>query len=227
MKTTTPKYGYFRPVNRCDNTSGVLHVWIEHGGEVRFIPTTYDVRPEEWDSIDSELILSDYSTGRGKRLAVYARCMDRNMRLLKRIVEDYSKSKAGYTVDRVADTFKELMLGMGMLGVYAAVQAEDLAASGNASAAKSYQTTARRFLDFNGGYDLDMNTITPDTMREFQRRLIFERVNRSTISFYMRILRAIYNKAVAERIVIPSTQSPFDEVYTKIELAPKKIIKTL
>jgi hypothetical protein len=204
-----------------DNTSGVLHVWIEHGGEVQFIPTTYDVRPEEWDSINATFILSDYSTGRRKRLAVYARSMDRNMRLLNRIIDDMSRSGVRFTVDEIADAFKELMLGLGMLGVYAAVQSEELAASGNASAAKSYQTTARRFLDFNNGYDLDMNTITPDTMRDFQRLLIFERINRSTISFYMRTLRAIYNKAVAEGIVVPSTQSPFDEVYTKIEPSSK------
>jgi hypothetical protein len=210
----TTKYGYcFRPAG--------LHLWIEHAGEVRFLPTTYDVRPEEWDSINATLILSDESTGRRKRLTIYAKCMDRNLRLLKRIVDDYSRSGERYTVDRVADIFKELMLGLSMLGVYAAVQAEELAAAGNASAAKSYLTTARRFLDFNKGYDLDMNTITPDTMRDFQRLLIFERINRSTISFYMRTLRAIYNKAVAEGIVTPSLQSPFDEVYTKIELAPK------
>jgi hypothetical protein len=210
----TTKYGYcFRPAG--------LHVWIEHAGEVRFLPTTYDVRPEEWDSINATLILSDESTGRRKRLTVYAKCMDRNLRLLKRIIADLSQSGTRYTVDRVADTFKELMLGLSMLGVYAAVQSEELAAAGNASAAKSYLTSSRRFLDFNNGYDLDMNTITPDTMREFQRLLIFERINRSTISFYMRTLRAIYNKAIAEGIVIPSPRSPFDEVYTKIELAPK------
>jgi hypothetical protein len=215
----TTKYGYcFRPAG--------LHLWIEHAGEVRFIPTTYDVRPEEWDSINAKLILSDYSTGRRKRLAVYDKCMDRNTRLLKRIVEDYAESKARYTVDHVADTFRELMLGLPMLGVYAAVQADELVAAGNTAAAKSYQTTARRFLEFNNGYDIDMNTITPDTMRDFQRLLIFERINRSTISFYMRTLRAIYNKAIAEGIVIPSPQSPFDEVYTKIELQPKPLPTT-
>jgi hypothetical protein len=213
----TTKYGfYLRPANRSDKTSCLLQVWIEHAGEVRFIPTTYDVRPEEWDPINATVILSDESTGRRKRLTVYAKCMGRNIRLLKRIIEDMSQSGERYTVDHVADAFREWMLGLGMLGVYAAVQAEELAATGNASAAKSYLTTARRFLDFNKGYDLDMNTITPDTMREFQRLLLFERINRSTISFYMRTLRAIYNKAVAEGIVIPSPQSPFDEVYTDI-----------
>ena len=38
----------------------------------------------------------------------------------------------------------------------------------------------------------------------------------------MRTLRTLYNKAVAEGIIAPSTDSPFDEVYTGVILTGER-----
>lgn len=216
----TPEFGFcFRPDLRRDDCSGPLYLWIEHYGSMRFIPTPYDIRHDEWDAIGGTIVIPKGSTGRARRLAECARSMARSLRLVKTIVSDLEKSRKRYTVDDVANAFNKAVAGSGMLGVYATILADDLSFEGSPRAATAYITTTRRFIAFNDGCDIAIEEISPSLLREFQELLIADGVSRNTISFYMRNLRAIYNKAVAEGIVSPRSDFPFDEVYTEVVLS--------
>ncbi len=225
-----PEYGYcFRPELRRDDCSGPLHLWVEHYGVTRFAPTTYDVRYEEWDAVKGRLILSGNSTGRRRRLTVYAEGMARNLRLVDKIINDLSHSTKRFTAADVAVAFNRAVAGSHMLGVYSAMLAEDSVFCGRSRIERSYITASRRLIAFNDGCDVDMNTITPGMMFDFQKSLLGEKIRRSTISFYMRTLRAIYNKAVGEGIIPAQPDSPFDEVYTYVPkgINPHVPLKTM
>ncbi len=217
----TPEFGYcFRPDPRRSDSSGTLHLWVGHYGAVRFVPTSYDIRPDEWDHDTGSLVIPGDSSGRRRKLIECAKSMTRNLRLVDNIIRDLEASRKRYTADDVANTFTKEVAGSHMLGVYTAILAGELAYSGQTRAAAAYYTATRRLVAFNGGYDIHMGEITPGMMRDFQQSLIAERVIQSTVSFYMRALRAIYNKAVAEGIIPVRTNYPFDEVYTQVVVAP-------
>ncbi len=101
-----PQYGYcFRPDLRRDDCSGTLSLWIEHYGDTRFVPTTYDVRYKEWNAVAGTLKAPSGSTGRARRLAEYNRAMARNLRLVEKIIEELSQSTKRFTADDVANAF--------------------------------------------------------------------------------------------------------------------------
>ena len=219
----TPEFGYcFRPDPRRDDSSGTLHLWIGHYGAVRFVPTNYDIRHDEWDPVSGSLVIPGDSSGRRRKLTECAKSMTRNLRLVDTIIRDLEASRKRYTADDVANAFTKEVAGSHMLGVYTAILAGELAYSGQARSAAAYYTATRRLVAFNGGYDMHMGEITPEMMRDFQQALLTEGVIRSTVSFYMRALRAIYNKAVAEGIVAARTDYPFDEVYTQVVAPPSQ-----
>ncbi len=218
-----PEFGYcFRPDPHREECSGTLNLWIGHYGAVRFVPTTYDVRHDEWDPVSGSLIIPGDSSGRRRRLTECARSMTRNLRLVDNIIRHLEATRKRYTADDVANAFTKEVAGSHMLGVYTSILAEELSYSGQSRSAAAYYTATRRLVAFNGGYDIDMAEITPETMREFQHSLLAEGVIRSTVSFYMRALRAIYNKAVAEGLVAARTDFPFDEVYTQVAAPPDR-----
>ena len=213
----TPEFGFcFRPNLRRDDCSGSLHMWIGHYGAVRFIPTSYDIRHDEWDPVTGSIIIPGDSSGRRRKLIECTKSMIRNIRLVESIIAALESSRKRYTADDVANAFTRDVAGNRMLGVYTAILAEELSFTGQKRSAAAYYTATRRLIAFNGGYDIDMGEITPDMMRDFQQALTTEGVIRSTISFYMRALRAIYNKAVAEGILTPRADYPFDDVYTQV-----------
>src|SRR5574344_1039065 len=67
--------------------------------------------------------------------------------------------------------------------------------------AETYQTTLNSFKRFRGDCDLPLHELTPDTVESYQYYLKHSNVILNTIFFYMRRLRACYNRAVEEAVV--------------------------
>lgn len=59
-------------------------------------------------------------------------------------------------------------------------------------------------------------------VEEYNAYLLRRGVVRNTVSFYMRILRSVYNKAVRRRLAEPA--SPFGGVYTGVDRTRKRAI---
>jgi hypothetical protein len=192
---------------------GHLGLRIEHRGVERFVSTRYDVRENEWNAAAGWLVTGDVATARHRRLAVYAQAMERDLRLLREIAA-YPR----ITARDIASAYLSAMAGNQMLGVYAKCLSEEWAREGRRRTSRGYLTAARRFIDFNGGNDMRLDNLTPETIAMFERTLENDNLEQSTISFYMRTLRAIYNRAVAECIVPARLDNPFDEAYTRSTL---------
>ncbi len=222
-----PKFGYcFLPNRRSGDGLDVLHLYIEHYGVKRYVPTNYCVRRHEWNGRHNRLKISKEATGRMRKLSDYNDSIARNMRLIDSIIEKLSQATKRFTADDVASAFIQAVSGNMMLGVYAKVQSDNSMYHGRIRAARGYETATRRFIAFNGGLDIDMGNITPELMRDFQRSLVSESVSMNTISFYMRSMRVLYNKAIAEGIIPSRSYCPFDDVYTEIQCSGKDGGKT-
>lgn len=108
------------------------------------------------------------------------------------------------------------------------LQAKLKAATGHLRTATNYRAAARSFYSFlhaKGHQTVDISTITPQLMSEFEHYLLHVRgICRNTSSFYMRQLRAAYNRAAGEGYC--KDCQPFRDVYKGIGVTRKRAIST-
>ena len=85
-----------------------------------------------------------------------------------------------------------------------------------------YRATFNSFMRFRQNRDISLRKMDAAMMESYEAYLKQQNVCRNTSSFYMRILRAVYNRAV-EQGLIPQ-QYPFRRVYTGIDTTRKRAV---
>lgn len=85
-----------------------------------------------------------------------------------------------------------------------------------------YRATLNSFMRFRQNKDLSLRKMDAAMMKAYEAYLKQQDVCRNTSSFYMRILRAVYNRAVEQELV--TQQYPFRRVYTGIDKTRKRAI---
>ena len=99
---------------------------------------------------------------------------------------------------------------------------EQLHKNGQHKSWQHYRATLNSFMRFREYKDLSLCKMNAEIIEAYEAYLKQQNVCRNTSSFYMRILRAVYNRAVAKGII--SQQYPFRCVYTGIDKTRKRAI---
>ena len=94
--------------------------------------------------------------------------------------------------------------------------------SGQFSTSRNYLRILNSFSSFLENCDIPLTALDSDTACKYEKWLWGRRVSKNSSSFYMRILRAAYNKAVQEQLV--EQAFPFHEVYTGIAKTSKRAV---
>ncbi len=87
---------------------------------------------------------------------------------------------------------------------------------------ETYAVSLHRFLRFLPQDDIPLCHIDATLMQSFEYHLIAEGLTPNTISFYMRNLRALYNRAVEQGRV--RQKFPFRHVYTGVDKTMKRAV---
>ena len=74
-------------------------------------------------------------------------------------------------------------------------------ASNRLGTAYNYEKTMKNITEFLRGVDVPFTSIDEQFISEYNIFLIRRGMVRNSVSFYMRILRAVYNKAVRQKLV--------------------------
>lgn len=202
---------------------GRLDLRVERGGVVRFVATRYEVREREWDAETGWLAVGNVVTSRHRKLLCYQRGMARDMRMMRAVINEMERTRPRITADDIASAYRRMAADYQMLSVWAQTLADETARENRPRTARGYLTAMRRFIDFNRGYDICLDVLTAEVVAMFENALEREGLTPPTISFYMRSLRAIYNKAVSENIIPAPSEDPFEEAYTFIDVPLKHI----
>ena len=101
-------------------------------------------------------------------------------------------------------------------------QATLLRKTGRHSTAAHYIQTLNSLMRYRDGQDLPFDRITSQFTQTYETWMRNQHLCRNTTSFYMRILRTVFNKAVAAGITTDSR--PFLHVYTGIDKTAKRAI---
>jgi len=88
--------------------------------------------------------------------------------------------------------------------------------------AQGYRNCLRSFSAFCNTKKISLKNLSPKLIAGYQQFLLSRRLCLNTVSFYMRILRAVYNKAVKAGLAEP--QDLFSGVYTGIAKTEKRAI---
>lgn len=98
----------------------------------------------------------------------------------------------------------------------------NLKIQGRYGTARNYEKTLKSFNKFCCGGSIQMNGINSSLILKYNSYLVGRGVVRNTISFYMRILRAVYNNAAAKGYV--EQTYPFSAVYTGVDTTRKRAV---
>ena len=85
-----------------------------------------------------------------------------------------------------------------------------------------YRAILNSFMRFRQNKDLSLRKMDAAMIEAYEAYLKQQDVCRNTSSFYMRILRAVYNRAVEQELIVQ--QYPFCRVYTGIDKTRKRAI---
>lgn len=209
----------FRPSTVADR-EGSIYYQIIHDRKARQLLSVCRVQPAEWDEKHSALASPAHS---GRREAVMS--MREQIRFdverLTKIVRRLDNSGLLYSADDVVDEYSrfadEYTLSAFMGGII-----EKLKRNGQVRTSETYRSALNAFRKFRSGADIMLDCITSDVMEGFEAWLRTRGVALNTVSFYTRILRAVYNRAVDEDII--DSRNPFRRVYTGIDKTVKRAI---
>ncbi len=207
----------FRPSTVVGRPGSIVYLITCHR-VVRQITSEYKVFPEEWDEERSTVLLGH--TERTDVRAISRKLRD-DIARLKVVIEGLNSRQTRFTADDVVEKFHEVTADSSFFRFMQKV-IERLKRLGKERSVETYTTTLNSFMRFRKGFDIEINEINSDLMMEYEAYLKMQNVSMNTISFYNRILRAVYNRAVEKELTVQ--RNPFKHVYTGVSKTVKRAI---
>ena len=195
--------------------AGTIFYQVTHRRATQQITTNIRLQPDEWDAIGEQVVVSVADK------SIIQNRIDSDIALLKRIVKDLDSSGVTYSVGDIVKHYKSPECHVSVLD-FMKNQIRLMRNANRLGTAQNYEKTMKNFAEFLGGVNLPFSAMTEQLVAEYNAFLVQRGMVRNSISFYMRIMRAVYNKAVRQKLVEQS--HPFTEVYTGIDRTHKRAV---
>ena len=198
-----------------------LVIRIIHDRIKRDVHTPFRLRPEEFDARAEQAV----SKGRTKERASYIKEANECIRFMKEEFENIRsslESRGEFTTSEIVRAYKSRN-DMGCFFTYAACRINELTASGRDGTAANYRSAVNAFKHYLGNGDLSMDDLTQKMVEAFIDSRTRQGNSPNTAAFYVKQLRAIYNKAYDEGYV-RSAHNPFHRIKLKGCKTPKRAI---
>lgn len=211
----------FRP-SSIDGKEGSIYYQVIHNRVVRHIKTDYRIFESEWNgklSTVSFPILAN--TERRNYLQTVANSIIWDIKRLKIIIALCDKRNGNYTTDNIVAKFNEQANEQSLFS-FMQDAISQLKRLNRIRTSETYTATLSSFMKFRDGQDILLCEIDGDTMMLYEAWLKRKGICPNTLSFYMRILRAVYNRAVEKELV--EQKYPFKHVYTGIDKTVKRAV---
>lgn len=191
---------------------------------IRQIGTGYRLYPEEWDSMEEKVVVPDGTDEeRCLYLAALASRLEDDSKRMGDIIGRLERAEKPYTADKVVELFDSISAEGGSFLSFSRRLIARLKQMGKHRTADAYTTTLNSFVRFcNTRGDMLLDEVDADLMVEYESYLKSTGVCLNTTSYYMRNLRAMYNRAVEQELV--AQQNPFRHVFTGIGKTVKRAV---
>lgn len=198
---------------------GTIYYQVIHNRVIRQIKTDYRIFGEEWNEKSGVVILS--ANGRTDIICSIKERIGWDVKRLKAIIGRLENSGNVFTADNIVEEYQEATREQSFFRFMENVIAR-LKQLNRERTAENYAATLNNFMRFRQGNDIQLDEIGSDLMMEYEAYMKAQDITMNTVSFYMRILRAAYNRAVEKGLT--EQRNPFRHVYTGIDKTVKRAI---
>ena len=209
----------YRPSAIADR-EGAIYYQIIHERKVRQLNTDYHVLPDEWDGSRSMVTPGQSGERRSFILSLRERIRWDVERLI-RISKCLDAEGISYTADEVIDEFRRYAGEYSLFNFMEGLIVK-LKQNGKTRTSETYRAALNSFKKFRKEEDIMLDCLTSEIMEAYEAWHKQRGNSPNTISFYTRILRAVYNRAVEEDII--ENRYPFRHVYTGVDKTVKRAI---
>lgn len=219
----------FRPSTVADH-EGAIYYQIIHERKVRQLLTDYKVFSSEWDESRSMVTTTQKSERKSFILSIRER-IRWDMERLTKIDRKLDANGLTYTADDVIDEFNRYAHEYSLFNFMESLIAR-LKQNGKIRTSETYRSTLNSFKKFLASQaskddnrqdeDIMLDCITSEIMEAYEAWHKKRGVTPNTISFYTRVLRAVYHRAVEDDII--ENRNPFRKVYTGVDKTVKRAL---
>lgn len=206
----------FRPSSATGRPGSIVYLVACHNS-VRQITTGYRLFPDEWIGLRSQTVRQIS----GRITQDIGRKMLHDIERLNRIIAKFDSLYVEYTPDDVIREYRRIVERNSFFGFMESsiTRLKRMKRNGTAN---NYRAALNSFKRFRNQEDILIEAIDRPTIEDYQAQLISAGLTRNSVSFYMRILRAVYNQAVEQRIV--PDRKPFRNAFTGMDKTRKRAI---
>ena len=201
---------------------GTLYYQIIHNRVVRQINTEYKLFVSEWDCHSETVVLHHLSPEQERNnylLSISSRIRWDKDRLNK-IIHTLSQS-GRFVTDDIVVCFRGGRQEQSF-NDYICQQIARLKRLGKIRTSEIYMTALRSFSGFMNDKEVLFDLINANLIAEYEAYLKGRGNSPNTVSFYMRILKAVYNRVVEDGLT--EQRYPFKSVYTGVEKTMKRAL---
>lgn len=209
----------FRPSTVIDR-EGTIYYQVIHERKVRQLLTKYRVYPSEWDDSRS-MVRSNLKDDRNLFICSIRERIRWDIERLTKIANKFNGKGMAYTTDDVIDEFNRYANEYSLFN-FMQNNIVKLKQNGKTRTAETYTATLNSFKKFRNNEDIILDCLTSECMEAYEAWQHKRGIAPNTISFYTRILRAVYNRAVEQDII--ENKSPFKHVYTGVDKTVKRAL---
>ena len=201
-----------------DGKEGTIYYQIIHNRVIRQQKTDYHLFTHEWNEKRSTVIIEG---NRSNYLQTVKERIEWDVRRWQSIIRQYENKRYKYHADDIIATFQKTLTDQTLFNFMQSVIAR-LQLIGKERTAETYHSTLKSFMKYRQEQDILLEDIDSDLMQMYEAHLQSRSISKNSISFYMRILRAVYNRAVEKELT--ENRHPFKHVYTGTEKTVKRAI---
>ena len=188
----------FRP-STVDGGQGSIFYHVIHNRVARQQKTGYRLYGYEWNSHLSEVVLPKFNENRKRYLSEIGDKIRMDVKHFQKVIADFEHSGCIYTADDVISEYSSNNPGNFLFPFMEGVIA-NLKTLGKVRTSETYAATLCSFRRFREDKDVPLDDMDSDMMMVYEAYLKHNGVSPNSSSFYMRNLRAVYNRAVEKEL---------------------------
>ncbi len=209
----------FRPSTVADH-EGTIYFQIIHERKTRQILSNYHIFIHEWDEKRQMATTTSISD---RRSVIQSICehIRSDIERLNKIIRKLEHRGWSYTADDIVLEYKRYSKEYTVFN-YMETLIDRLKNHNRIRTSETYKSALKSFKKFRHDEDIMLDSLTSEVMEEYEAWHRTRGNTPNTISFYTRILRAVYNRAVEEEII--ENKYPFKRVYTGVDKTIKRAL---
>lgn len=221
----------FRLSTSTNDNTGTIYYQITHERTVRQLSTSFLITSDEWDKERSRIIVKG-DEDREPHLLYIQKEIQHDMIRLGVIIKSLCEKGVIFTADEIIDKFRHYKRKYTLFHYMESLVVQ-MKEQGRIRTAETYTAAIHSFKKFlidttthkwcHNAEDFMLDCLTSEIMEAYEAWHKKAGKTNNTISFYIRILRAVYNRAVEDGI-IACDHNPFKRVYTGIDKTMKRAL---